>query len=241
MSHTVNILSSLAKLARKQAIPVLFTTIVGGLFMMTSGQTARASSVELDHVDGLIGTNQLPAGVPITFHFKFVNNSGNYIVAVQDGIRLWTPNGATWSTPVGTWLPSIKTNYLDYNVYVNQCNVDGAGADTLGFSGLKSAMPGFPNGFNSEVFTITTTFPTSSIGKTFRIDSSYFCPTMSWYWLTPSLGQVHPSWPGPYSFLIVVNCAGNGDVNCDNHKNVADVVYMINYVFKQGPAPCTCQ
>jgi hypothetical protein len=29
----------------------------------------------------------------------------------------------------------------------------------------------------------------------------------------------------------------NGDANADQGVNVADAVYIINYVFKQGPAP----
>lgn len=29
-----------------------------------------------------------------------------------------------------------------------------------------------------------------------------------------------------------------GDVNCDGVVNVSDVVYLINYLFINGPAPC---
>ena len=31
---------------------------------------------------------------------------------------------------------------------------------------------------------------------------------------------------------------GAGDANCDHSINVGDAVYIINYIFKGGPAPC---
>jgi len=42
--------------------------------------------------------------------------------------------------------------------------------------------------------------------------------------------------------LLTVPCAycqiANGDVNCDGLRDIDDVVYMITYIFAQGPAPC---
>jgi hypothetical protein len=33
-------------------------------------------------------------------------------------------------------------------------------------------------------------------------------------------------------------CPGAGDVNCDSVATAADVIYLVNYTFKGGPAPC---
>jgi cysteine-rich repeat protein len=37
-----------------------------------------------------------------------------------------------------------------------------------------------------------------------------------------------------------VPCAGNGDVNCDGLINLSDPVYMLNWLFSSGTAPCRC-
>jgi hypothetical protein len=30
----------------------------------------------------------------------------------------------------------------------------------------------------------------------------------------------------------------NGDVNCSSAVTAADIIYMVQHVFKSGPAPC---
>jgi hypothetical protein len=67
---------------------------------------------------------------------------------------------------------------------------------------------------------------------------------------------VHSSW-GPTSMIAIVDpvsinwpAAGEvgsfnvtevppqrGDINCDDRRNVTDIIYLINYLFKDGPAP----
>jgi hypothetical protein len=201
-----------------------------------------AQSIQLDHVDGLIGSNQLPVGTPVTFHFKFNNNNGAgcRLLGSTNGLRFSSPNGATWQTPVGAWVSGIQTNYYDGGTFVNYYSANGVSPDTVAFAGYAVSKPGFADGYNSVVFTITTTFPPSSVGKTFRIDSSYFPPSGTWLWsqTSPCNADI-PQWSGPHSFSIVYPSAGNGDVNCDNARNSADIIYMVNYVFKSGPAPCS--
>ena len=46
----------------------------------------------------------------------------------------------------------------------------------------------------------------------------------------PTLNGV--CWP------VVSRNPDNGDVNCDGAVNVGDAVYLINYIFKNGPPPC---
>jgi hypothetical protein len=31
----------------------------------------------------------------------------------------------------------------------------------------------------------------------------------------------------------------HGDVNCDNAPDTKDIIYLVNYVFKSAPAPCS--
>jgi len=44
--------------------------------------------------------------------------------------------------------------------------------------------------------------------------------------------------PSARIFTPMLSLALNGDVNCDGIVDVGDVVYTINYLFKQGPPPC---
>ena len=222
----------------RNAICIAGAIILSAFISSFTTAYAGAASVELDHVDGLIGQYLIPVGVPITFYFKFNNNSGGNITGCTNGIRLISTDGATWQTPVGGWQPEIHTNYMDGGVFVNYFSADGAGTDTIGFGAFSMMKPGIPNGYNSVVFTLTTTFNPASAGKTVRLDSCYYPSGNVWRWVT-TVGVVVPSWPGPYNYIIV-SCAGNGDVNCDNSRDLADAVYMINYIFKGGPAPCPC-
>jgi hypothetical protein len=31
----------------------------------------------------------------------------------------------------------------------------------------------------------------------------------------------------------------HGDLNCDGAPNASDIIYLVNYVFKSAPAPCS--
>ncbi len=44
--------------------------------------------------------------------------------------------------------------------------------------------------------------------------------------------------PSERIFTPMLSLALNGDVNCDGIVDVGDVVYTINYLFKNGPIPC---
>jgi hypothetical protein len=39
--------------------------------------------------------------------------------------------------------------------------------------------------------------------------------------------------------IFVTTTPVNGDVNCDGIRNVSDAVYLINWIFAGGPAPCS--
>ncbi len=48
---------------------------------------------------------------------------------------------------------------------------------------------------------------------------------------------VTPTDPGPHGVTAASCCTHPGDANDDQEVNVGDAVYLINYVFKSGPAP----
>ncbi len=48
---------------------------------------------------------------------------------------------------------------------------------------------------------------------------------------------VMPTDPGPHGIVTSQCCTTAGDANHDGAINIGDAVYLINYIFKQGPAP----
>ncbi len=71
---------------------------------------------------------------------------------------------------------------------------------------------------------------------TLCIDSS-FIPPSDPQWNYHAMGElIQPTWGGPYCFTVIE--APTGDINCDGKADVGDAVYLINWIFRYGPAPC---
>jgi hypothetical protein len=68
---------------------------------------------------------------------------------------------------------------------------------------------------------------------TICIDSTMFW-TADDQWLFGPGGD--PAWNGPFCFTVVEPPIG--DINCDGAGNLADAIYLINWIFKGGPEPC---
>ncbi|MCP4568163.1 MAG: hypothetical protein GY841_11350 [FCB group bacterium] len=76
----------------------------------------------------------------------------------------------------------------------------------------------------------------------------------SFDWTAPALGTgevrlylagLQGGYNGLNSAMILTSAEqaqACGDTNCDGSINIGDAVYLINYIFKSGPAPCSaCQ
>jgi hypothetical protein len=49
---------------------------------------------------------------------------------------------------------------------------------------------------------------------------------------------VIPSWDGPHCFTIYNCCQIRGDIdNSGSDPDIADLIYMVTYMFQDGPAP----
>jgi hypothetical protein len=59
------------------------------------------------------------------------------------------------------------------------------------------------------------------------------CALDQWHF-APS--GVHPAWAGPICFSVAESPVG--DINCDGVANLADAIYIVNWIFKGGPEPC---
>lgn len=233
--------------------------------------------ITLDHVDGLIGfPGQLMMDTEITFHLRLTNSTGQTITAYNHGFQVYSQDGATWTTTVGEYVGDTLPRFFDQTIFT-PINDDGAGADTVGFSGMVFSSPGLPDGFDEVVWTITIgPIPFEHTGKTICLDSCFYFPAGSWSWSTTS-GSIFPTWDGPHCWELsgfgpdsdgdgwedafdncpdvpnpgqedtdqdgvgdACDCIQIGDFNEDGIIDVADLTFLIRYLFIQGPEPaCT--
>jgi hypothetical protein len=200
-----------------------FLTALGLVLLLIAGPASGQGWFTLDHVDGLIAADTLSTDVPITFYVRWNNNTGANIVGCANGFRVYSPDGATWN-PI-TWLPYVdysvspptlrvlypgwNTSIFDYSVDLNPYGVDGVGADTIGFAGVKKYGPGVPIGFNEVVYSISTQVNDAQHGRTLCLDSCFYPPVNEWLWasdtldpINPGSGDISPAWGGPYCFKI---------------------------------------
>ncbi|UCC44617.1 MAG: T9SS type A sorting domain-containing protein, partial [Candidatus Zixiibacteriota bacterium] len=138
------------------------------------------------------------------FSLRVTNNSAN-LYNTSNGFRVFSDDGATWTTTTGAWLNNFDDLFT--NVYINPFDVDGAGSDTIGFAGVSFGAPdGLPPGYNDLAFQITIG-PTAlaDVGKHICIDSSWYRPGGTWKWadLDTQNPPVYPDWSGQKCYRIM--------------------------------------
>ncbi|MGB8657520.1 MAG: dockerin type I repeat-containing protein [Candidatus Zixiibacteriota bacterium] len=69
---------------------------------------------------------------------------------------------------------------------------------------------------------------------TFHITLSYM---QKYFWRVKALDTKMQSTLSNQTYILIFAGYRNGDANGDSVINVGDVVYLINYLFKSGPAP----
>ncbi len=141
----------------------------------------------------------IPSGQPVIFNVKLANDAGENIEALQHGFRVYSPTGVTWE-PITFSTASSVGDYFDF-VSATGFGITGSGADTVGFIAIAGTKPGFPNGYDDVVLRIETQVTSMSNLDTLCIDSSFYQPSGSWTWTTPS-GLITPAWGGPYCYKI---------------------------------------
>ncbi len=222
-----------------------------------------------------VGGGKVIAGLPVTLSVR-LNVETDMIPGLNNAFAIYsTRNGVytdSFDPAAGYWLPG--SYFEEPNRFVNSLSCDGAGRDTVRFSGFALGI-GIPIGVR-RCFSITT--GNFVAGDTLGVDSvsTLSSPNDLWLWSTNS-GDIFPDWPGPYAFPVVDCCAFAGDcdfdgqftvtdlvimgrfffrpgttllcdevVNVDgstglNPLTVADITYMINFLFKGGPPPVACE
>ncbi len=217
-------------------LPLTFVS----LMMLSFAPAYGVSEIVLDHVTGLYNGDTINAGCSIEFTFRLTNTDGNSITGFCNGFRVWTHRNGVYTdnfSPItGDTLPLGWNDLFCLGVGIWTVSVDGVGEDTVGFGGAGIiGCPGIHDGFDEQVWWVRAT-PYMD-GDTLCIDSSWFPPWGEWIWSTTG-GTVIPAWYGPHCFLVWQCCVGiRGNVDGLAGINVADLAYLVAYLFDSGLAP----
>ncbi len=185
-----------------------FLTLALALILLSSG-TIFGQAVSLDHVDGLNASGEIIPGEVVTFYIRLTNGAEAQSV-INNGYRVYSPDGATWSPMVGTLNPSVSMGlwilslrfrpFFDLGMYINYFTTDQF--PTL----LDLAEPPV---CTAQVFLLISMMSATGLlsarlihahaGKTIVLDSSWFSPAGRWVWATVA-DQV--AWDGPHTFVV---------------------------------------
>ncbi len=162
-------------------------------------------SITLDSVAGEIAPGVITTGSPITFYLRVTNNTGDTIMHMSNGFRVYSPNGGQWGTTDVDTTGALNSTHFNIGIFTSAFYPDGSGADTVGV--LASSSYGQPrgmlNGFSDVAFTITIgPISPAYVGKTICLDSCFYDQGGSWKWQVDGLSHYRPAWGGPYCFTV---------------------------------------
>jgi len=171
------------------------------------------------------------------------------IGGIYTDIQIWSDNGATWkfvSQPWGLghnkYFTIVAGSRMDDNpldmtgVSVAEYNIDLEGRDTLGWGGV-ALFNGLQTGPSEHMVSLhfRPAGPwTPGEIHTLCFDTCSMPPGPTWLWQDMQGSAMIPQWGGRLCIPVKLLC---GNPNGDNDVNVGDAVFMINYIFRDGPAP----
>lgn len=143
-------------------------------------------SVSIDSVGGLYENNpdQIMAdGSTEVSFFIHLNNNNVDRNGISNGFRIFSDDGATWGNTNADTISLGWDSMFDLDFYAANGNSDGAGADTVLFSGFNFFGSGLPAYFDERAYKITIgPIDMSNHNKTICIDSSFYAPSGVWWW-----------------------------------------------------------
>ena len=201
---------------------------------------------------GYSGPDTVATGRALVWTFAFRNNSGIELTASNNGFVLYSlpESSVTWA-PIFLDTLDIsgtgagwKTRY-DFGVFIYPDSLipnphpptTGMGRDTVGIGGFNNTGPGFEDGFDASVITITIPapgIPDEFDGGTICIDSTVYDhgAQNAWLWVLPAGGSVIPSWDGPHCYTVYnVPNLGPEITNCETSLEF-DHTLVASYQFE---------
>ncbi|MEW5995781.1 MAG: thrombospondin type 3 repeat-containing protein, partial [Candidatus Zixiibacteriota bacterium] len=205
---------------------------------------ADSSAVNLDHVDGLLAADSLLAGRVITFHLRVTHLSATWrdVLGLTNGFRVYSPTGAVWDTTAIQQVYNLG-QLFDMTAGTRAFSITGSGSDTVGFYGVTLFQRGIRDGFDTVTHTVTIgPIDPSFSGGVICLDSSWFPPASEWLWsgyssIFGTFFVSYPTWDGPHCFTIMYCCEPRGDVDHWSGVNIADLTYLVAYLFQGGTEP----
>jgi hypothetical protein len=169
---------------------------------------AQGQSVSLDSVNSsaLYGnsTDTVVTQELITFFIRVTNSTNEEIAALTNGFRVYSPDGANWTTTTADTIGAIGIGLFPGGFFINYAGIDGSGADTVGFGGFTINPGGLPPGFTDVAYAVTIgPIADEYDGTHVCLDSSFYPPTNVWLWSTyAGVTAYYPSWDGPHCFYV---------------------------------------
>jgi hypothetical protein len=179
-------------------------------------------------------------GQKVTFQFAIAND--NMLQGMGLEFHVKGNNGASWlrADPATVIIEGTRAyegagslSFIKTRMYPDTAE-DILVEDTFSFNAASIMEPHIlPGG-------LEYTFGYSIIPQTtgqICIDSgcALGCPYISWEYIEPLGAQYSPQWSGPFCFAVVDPLIGDG--NLDGLVNIADVVYLLAWMFMGGPPP----
>lgn len=120
--------------------------------------------------------------------------------------------------------------------WTTQAYVDNVNKKALLLLSAPSNYPPLSSGTTGLIATLTFTRTENPSGDPTYLSPTVFPPTHS-----PILVTAHcANWSPPLGRILIPKYVSgkNGDVNCNGKVDIADIMYLINYLFIHGPLPC---
>jgi hypothetical protein len=173
--------------------------LMSALMVLASFSLVAAQSVTLDHADGVVDGVITP-GENVTFYIRLTNGDVAQ-PGINNGFRVYSDEGVTWSPMVGTINPAYNwTSFFETGLLMCDWFSDGIGSDTIGFGGAAMFTPGLPAGFDDVGYWFSIgAIDEAYVGKEIVLDSSWFRPSGVWEWYIQPFGV---AWGGPYTFVV---------------------------------------
>ena len=146
---------------------------------------------------------QLPTEALVTFGLRLNNSTEQAIIGLIHGLRVYSPDGATWGTITPETTGVFTSDMFDLLVNTDVFGVTGSGSDTASFGAVAMLKPGMVVGFDGVPFRLTVgPIDPMYVGSTICIDSCWIPPAGDWFWVPNGQPDITPDWGGPYCFEI---------------------------------------